>query len=330
MEISQSDIAKKMGLHPSSVSLALRKSPKISKEMQHKVANTAKEMGYHSNPYVTALMSARRQGRLPNHPPVIALITSSDTPDEWREMYNASEFYSGCAHASEKLGLRIDPFWIGDPKITAKRLNDILFSRGIHGAIFLPTGRFREKMNHAWSDVACVSYGFYEIKPYMDRVKADHYGNMEYLIRILKEKGFHRIGFVMDKPHPYKSHNRWLAAYLMGNQIMPAANRLTPWNAPEFSVKRFAAWLKKENPEVIICVHPAVVSGWLQQLGLKISLASLSTENSSFSGINEDAFTAGKFAIKVLMDRIYNNEFGPQSAPQYITIKGQWVDRQPL
>ncbi len=324
------DIAKKLGVHPSTVSLALNNSSKISAATRRKIQKAAEEMGYRKNPYVSALMSARRQGKTPQSPPVIAFITSSGTPDGWKEMHNAIEFHEGCADVAHSLGMRIEEFWLGDANLGAKRLDEILYHRGIQGGIFLPTGEFREKMNHSWEHIACVSYGIYDIVPSMDRVKADHYGNMEKVLGLLAEKGFGRIGFAMDTAYPYKNHNRWLAAYLMHQQNQPRGRKMQPWVCPDPTYESFVQWLEKEKPDVIACMFSAKVKGWLERCGLgvpgDIGLATLGTasESPSASGIIEDAATCGKLALEMLIERIHHNQPGSPAFPRYITVRGRW------
>lgn len=330
MKTTMADIAKKLGVHPSTVSLALKKSPKISESMTAKIHKTAEAMGYQVNPYVAALMSSRRSGNNPQNSPVIAMVTGTQTPDEWKSGYNASEFVKGCSDVARNLGIRIEHFWIGDEKLTAKRLNDILCNRGIRGAVLLKFGVWREKMDHSWSELATVSYGIHESTPTTDWVTANHYGNMEIILEVLKGQNFKRIGFAMETPYSYSNQNRWLASYLMEQRDEPLKQRLKPWLDPEPTFEGFKAWYGKEKPEVIICVRPPKVISWLEQMGLHVpedvGVVTLGTSklDGEFSGIVEKARTCGKLALELLLERIHQNEFGELDSPHHITVSGQW------
>lgn len=330
MKVTITDIAKKLGVHVSTVSLALNNSPKISEATRLKVQKAAAEMGYQTNPYVAALMSSIRSGKTPKDPPTIAFITSSVTPDKWRENYNFCEFHDSCETVAQSLGMRLEPFWIGDKNLSAKRLDDILYNRGIQGGILLPTGNLREKMNHDWSRIAAVSYGIYDIAPSIDRVKADHYGNMEKVLITLSEQKFKRVGFVMETPYPYKNHNRWLAAYLMEQGNLPPNRKTKPMLDPAPTFKKFKAWYEKEKPEVIICVHMATVAKWVKQLGLEvphdISLVTVGNahDDTSYSGMIENSGDCGKLAVETLLDRIHHNQIGTPDSPRFITVRGRW------
>lgn len=330
MKITITDIAQKLGVHPSTVSLALNNSPKISKTTRERVRKKAEEMGYHTNPYVAALMSSIRSGKTPENPPAIAFITSAETEDKWRENYNFTEFYDSCKNVGQSLGMHIEPFWLGDKNMTAKRLDDILYNRGIQGGIFLPIGKLREKMNHDWKRIAAVSYGIFDMAPSIDRVKADHYGNMEKVLSIIAAHNFKRVGFVMETPYPYSNHNRWLSAILMEQRGLPADRHLEPMLDPAPTFMKFKAWFETTKPDVIICVHIPKVTRWLNKLGVRfpddISLVTVGNahENPSYSGIIENSGDAGKLAVETLLGRIHHNQIGTPDAPRFITVRGRW------
>jgi DNA-binding LacI/PurR family transcriptional regulator len=329
MQVSMQDIANKLGLSQSTVSLALNNSPKISQKTKDKVNATADEMGYHRNPYVSALMSARRHGKNPKEPPVIAVVTAGKTSDEWRARYNHKRFVEGCAFAAESLGIRLEHFWVGEESMTARRLNDIFYNRGIEGAMLLPVGPYREKLNHAWKNLATVSYGIYQLEPLTDWVTSDYYGNMEKTRGIIREQGFKRIGFAMDRPYVYARDNRWRAAYMMAYHKDGLA-RLEPWLDPAPAFDGFKAWFEMERPDVIICVHAPTVIQWLEKIGLSVpddvGVVSIGAaeEGGEVTGIVEEAHTCGKMAIEMLLDRVYQGQLAPLEDPRHITVAGFW------
>lgn len=330
MKTTMADIAKKLGVHPSTVSLALKKSPKISESMTKKIHETAKAMGYQVNPYVAALMSSRRSGNNPQNPPVIAMVTGTQTPDEWKSGYNASEFVKGCSDVARNLGIRIEHFWIGDEKMSVSRLNDILCNRGIRGAVLLRFGKWRQKMEHSWRELATVSYGINEATPVSDWVTANHYGNMEIVLDMLKEQRYKRIGLAMETPYSYSNQNRWLASFLMEQREITKAKRLEPWLDAEPTFEGFKGWFNKTKPDVIICVRPEKVIAWLEKMELRIpediGVVTFGTAkfDGEYSGIVEKARTCGKLALEMLLERIHQNEFGRPDSPHHITVSGQW------
>lgn len=323
------DIADHLGVSQSTVSLALNNSPKISEATKAKVQAAAESLGYQSNPYVAALMSARRFGKVPSNPPVIAMVSAARDAVAWKERHSHTRFFKGCSIVADRLGIRIEHFWVGEAGMTAKRLNDIFYNRGIRGVILLPAGRYRERLNYDWKGVATISFGLYQLEPATDSVMPDHYGNMELARKRLTEEGFERVACIMDRKYPYQSDNRWWAAYAMGG-ISGQMETLEVWRDAEPDFEGFQAWFRRVAPDAIICVHLPTVVGWLEKMGLKvpddISVASIggAKHNGSFSGIVENGKTCGKIAMEVLMDRVSRGQFGHFENMHDVKIAGQW------
>ena len=329
------DIAARLGISHSTVSLALNNSPLVAEGTRKRVLAAAAEMGYRANPYISALMAARRRGRDPEEAPVIALVTPNRTADYWKERYHLRRFMEGCTATAGSLGIRTELFWIGEEKMTAKRMNDILFNRGIRGAVLLSHGIWGHRLDFAWQELATVTYGVRSLSPDTDWIAADFYGNMETALDVLKSHGWKRIGFTMDVPFPYEQHNRWLSAYLM-EQDRGKIQRLSPWLEEDPTLEGFRQWFARARPEVIICVRPARVMDWLQQMGLKVpddvGLAAIGTAEAGgrISGIEENTRMCGKLAMEMLIDRIQRGQFGPYEAPQHVIVKGSWNEGETI
>lgn len=326
MIITMADVAKKLGLSQATVSLALSNSSKVAESTRLKVQAVAKDMGYRVNPYISTLMTARRHGKAPRQPPVLALVSATKTPEQWKERYNISQFISGSTSAAESLGIRIENFWLGEQAMTAERLNSILYNRAIQGAILLPTGIWREKLVHPWENIATVCYSINEYDIDTDWVMSDHFGNMERLLNRLRRYHFRRIGYIMDQPYLFKNINRWLAAYTLWS----SRRTLKPWLDPEPSFEGFKEWFTKNRPDVIICVRPATVIEWLKMLNHRvpedISVVTMCTAEmgGEFSGIDENSRSCGKLALEMLLERIHQNHFGAYAFPHTMTVGGFW------
>ncbi len=323
------DIAEELGISRASVSLALNNSPKVAKATRDRVLAAAKRMGYKSNPYVSALMAARRKGHEPVDAPVIALITPTASEQGWKEQSNLRRFVEGCQEHAQGLGLKTELFWIGDPSMTAKRMNDILRNRGIKGAVLMTNGPFGSKLDYDWQDIATLTFGARELEPSSDWVSGDFYGNMEEALRNIKELGLTRIGFAMDKPFMYDRHNRWVAAYYT-EQKLGGISSMEVWQESEPTFEMFCEWFEGAKPEAIICVTPTVVIEWLARLGLRvpedIGVAAIGTAEpgGDVSGIVVDTGTCGSLAIEMLLGRIYGGDLGLCPNPRRITVSGRW------
>src|SRR5258708_33990268 len=79
------DVAGRAGVHPSTVSLALRAHPSIPAATRERVCRIAEKVGYQPHPLVSALMSFRRSARSGPRHTTLAYVTTSRPADAWRE-----------------------------------------------------------------------------------------------------------------------------------------------------------------------------------------------------------------------------------------------------
>jgi DNA-binding LacI/PurR family transcriptional regulator len=329
MKVTLKDIGKKLGISHATVSLALNNSPKVTEATRNRVLAAAKELDYHPNPYLSALMAARRKGKEPKDAPVIALVTPNRTADYWKNRYHIRRFIESCRHTAAQVGVRTELFWIGEEGMSAPRMNEIFFNRNILGAVLMTHGIWGEKLDHAWADVATVTYGVRSLTPDTDWVGADFYGNMETALFAIRAMHYQRVGFIMDVPFPYTHHNRWLSAYRM-EQSMNTIALVDPWLDPEPSFDGFGEWFSKEKPDVILCVRPKMVIEWLETMGINVphdvGVAAIGTaeRGGDISGIVENTGTCGQLAVEMLMGRIHRSEFGQYVSPKHVIVKGQW------
>jgi len=177
------------------------------------------------------------------------------------EMHNSKQFSEGCHRVAYGLGIRIENFWIGENSLTAKRLNDILYRRGSQGAILLPTGVWREKMNHAWKNLATVSFGIYNLTPSTDRVKADHYGNMEKSRRKRRKSTSYTK---VDHSRPCSFSLRMLRN-LRGHPFIIYHTFILPV-ACAGSNHRFDEFPLRRQNELNICIWNCTVLKWIERM----------------------------------------------------------------
>lgn len=74
MKTRMKDIAEAAGVNSSTVSRALKGSPKVSTRKREEILRIAEEMGYRPDPMVRALM-AQRRGKLDSHLGTVATVT---------------------------------------------------------------------------------------------------------------------------------------------------------------------------------------------------------------------------------------------------------------
>ena len=86
------DIAEKAGVSRMTVSLALRGSPQVSKELQARVRQIAEEMGYQPNARVSRAMAELAKSRHVQADERLAFLTSEETEHGWKAFRHTRGF----------------------------------------------------------------------------------------------------------------------------------------------------------------------------------------------------------------------------------------------
>ena len=141
--VTLADIAKADGTHVTTVSLAIRNSPRLADNTRKRIQALAAKMGYVPDPAMQALVSYRKAIRKNVSPTVIAYLTNWTTRWGWKNTTGHPHFFEGAKAAAEEMGYKLEHFWIREKDLTYNRLNKILQARSIRGVIVASYIRFR-------------------------------------------------------------------------------------------------------------------------------------------------------------------------------------------
>ena len=120
------DIAREVGVTPTTVSLALRNNPRISAPTRRKVRQTAEDMGYRPNAELSRMMASLKTRQNRDVRPVIALVADAARGRSVR----------GIAQTiAEAAGYGLDLIEISQSGMHAERIAGVLRARGIRGAV---------------------------------------------------------------------------------------------------------------------------------------------------------------------------------------------------
>jgi LacI family transcriptional regulator len=101
------------------------------------------------------------------------------------------------------------------------------------------------------------------------------------------------------------------------------------------TIEQFQSWLKKHQPEVILCTG-YLVEEWMAELGLEapkdVAYANLSLidKGSGASGIFEQTRKVGACAVDLVVEHIQQNILGVPDIPKSIHIEGEWIEGKTL
>lgn len=325
--VTYADIAREAGVSRMTVSLALRNHPDVSQATAQKVRAIAQRLGYRPDPEINRLMSYLRQSREGRSDTVLAFLDPWSRDPSIPDRYHLSLLLEGAKARAEELGFRVDLLWLKEPGMTQRRMNSILYTRGIRGLLIppLPTGRGHITLD--WKQFSCVVMDDV-MKPDLHRVTADQFGNAQTAFRQLRKIGYQRIALIETKFLDEKVDHAFSAALHWHNSQIKAAQRIPPLILPQWDAKAVKKFVEKHRPDVIVSM---LNEHRLREIGLRVpedvALASLynTRTDGSLAGINPLPHVQGAAAVDLLVSQLMRNEVGIPKNFKRVLIRGIWV-----
>ncbi|PTX92292.1 LacI family transcriptional regulator [Opitutus sp. ER46] len=330
------DVAVRVGVHRSTVALALRDSPRISAATRRKVQEAARLLGYRTNPLVAALMRNRRTRRTLRHE-TIAFVTCHATPFGWRPPHHdRPDFFPGAVQRALELGYNLEHFWLAEPGMSPRRFRDILLARNVHGVLIgrMPPGL--HELELPWDPFSVVALGLTLRSPRFHAVTENHFDTVVQALDRCVAKGYRRIGFVFTEANDSpRVGARWLGAYLQYQHSAPALEPVAVCPGTPSSEAEFGAWFRRERPDALLVTHARPVLGWLRALRVdvprEVGLVELQDNpGHGAAGVYYDPAKIGALAIETLVGLLYHNETGVPADPHEVILTGSWREGNTL
>lgn len=329
--LSIRDLAAKLGVSHTTVSLALRNSPRITSALRKRVQREAKKAGYFSDPTVSSLMARLRMIRTSAVRETLGLITAWPTRHGWRDAPNHARFFAGAECRAQEAGFVLEEFWLREPAMTSQRMSRILRARGIRGLVLCPLPNVGGRLALEWRHFACVAKGLTIQHPPVHRVVSSHYEDMHLVMVELAKRKYRRAGLVLGEAMSERVDRAWLASFLLHQQDAPEGDRVPPLiTRPPDAEGEFSRWFLTHRPEVILFSEQPVPV-WLDGLKLEqpqeVGLVHLdwAPHLGSLAGIDSDPEMKGIAAIDLLIGQLQANELGIPKHEKIIAVRGHWV-----
>ncbi|EIP98276.1 transcriptional regulator [Opitutaceae bacterium TAV1] len=332
---NQRAIAAALGVHQTTVSLALRGDPSIPEETRRRVEQAAVRLGYRPNAWVTSLMAHIRSGRVASNRGCIAiLLDARDEADAFpNETYRQQ--YEGMVARAEATGFRMECFYLQARGMDAGKIDRILTARGINGLVLAAPKRSAGEVAMNWARYACASVAHSWETPDVHRVSTDHQQNVNIVFRELLHRGYRRIGIALA-PEAGTVRSFWLAQLLLWQHHRPAKDRVPIYPAVPHLPRpdRFRAWYRKWKPDALVCLlgeeQPLVEAAGLR-VPEDIAMVCLNRPSRSrFSGTEENHRVIGANVVDLVAGQILKNEYGLPEHPTKVLVKGTWVEGETI
>lgn len=330
------DVALALGVHRTTVSLALRRDPRIPQKTQEAVIAAAERLGYRPNPLVSALMQLQRGRRTSRGVTTLAYLTCDNAREEWRKNPAYVEIFESAFARAASLGYRLEEFSLTQKGMNPRRVEQILRTRGIRGILLAPPPGSDSRVEINLKDFAAIGLGLRIREPFIERVSTDHYQAMRLTLRACREKGYRRPGLVVGETASERIGHRWEAAFLLEGWM--ASERKTvpiltgPINDGALATPpTFSAWLKRHRPDVVITTPSDRASEWIaatKAISAQTGFASLGLRDRSgeIAGVWQNHTRLGAIAVELLAAKLQRNEHGAEHATDTHLVEGEWID----
>jgi DNA-binding LacI/PurR family transcriptional regulator len=326
---TQRDIAKAAGVCQATASLALRNHPSIPEATRVRIREVAESLGYRPNPRVAELMGHIRKNRTSaGLAETVALVWADASREQVQHWQFLQTFEQAARECLMKNGYDLS-VWHRDPQMSLQRQGHILLNRGIRGVLLAPQTESRGvELDWKWSEFSTVIVGSARWNPEFNRVRFNHFRDMQNLVRHLRDQGFHRIGLVTSPVLEERSQHGIDAGF---------------WSAlpPEFQqvacifdqdvqkMEPFKKWMQAYQPECLI-LGPKQLLEPLQELAQPPAVYFRNLSDSppphAYPGLQQNYTRLGEVAAEQLMAQLQLHQFGIPASPTQTLINGKILD----
>lgn len=332
--VTQDDVARKAGVHRTTVGLALRGHLRIPEKTRKRVLRVCAQLGYTPDPALTALAAYRGKKRPESFHSVLAWVTNWNTIDGWRRYSRYfSDIFEGACDEARLHGFRLEDFWLREPGISQARFAQILRTRGITGVLFAPQQDRAVELDFDLTGFSAVSTSLSVSKPCMHTLAPDQYRQARLAARQLLRAGCRRIGLVYKRQDDENVERQVSSGVLGALRDQRPGGKVPPLLLEENpTAESVLPWVARHRLDGIVTADYYGLDGLLKKSGFRIpediQLSSLTLSMGPWkkhSGIDQQPRLIGSEAIKVLVGMIYRNETGPLPHPTRTLIEGVWV-----
>ena len=311
------------------VSLALRGNPRISSPTRERIKRVAQELGYQPDPELSRLMNHLRVSRTTRGRLGIAIVDFYPRADFPENAYNSKVRATALRRAGE-LGIAVTAMHLADYHGDLTKLVKVLRTRGIEGALLLPSiVPMGLDTTVVWDGISVVTTSKSILAPRFHCIVPNQFGNMMKMFDTLRGAGCSRVCAVFDELFDERTGRSFTAAVSWHRQeelmlVVPQGMESSDRAA------LVADWIGRHRPDAVFAQSDAVAAAVPLLRKLKprwpMQLVGLGAHNSSgFSYIDEHADQIGACAVDQLGGMMYYHETGIPEHPRTTLIEGELV-----
>lgn len=339
--ITLRDIATKLNVSHTTVSLALRNSPSISEARRAEVKRIAEQMGYRPDPMLSSLVQYRTGHRTAKIQSALAWINHWEQPEKLRKFREFDLYWRGASQAAERFGYHLDEIrWAAS--YTPQRVEQILRTRNIRGLLIPPHAKPPDWGGFDWNNFSIIRFGMSVPAPDTHIVTADQQRAVLMAFRKMSDYGYQHIGLVVCGDYDRKLGGNYIGGLAAAQDLFSFKHIIPPLKTnmevyeknPTTAKKLLAQWLQKHKPDAILTSLNTVPT-MIEELGYsipnEIAVAGTTIYDVPVdAGINQNPEAIGRAAVEMLVAQINRNERGVPEAPRRTLVESSWQDGKSL
>jgi LacI family transcriptional regulator/LacI family fructose operon transcriptional repressor len=329
------DVARLAGVHQTTVSRALRNDPRIPEATRRKIERAAARLGYQPHPLVSALIALRRSRHPSRFPTTLAFIGWAGEPGNRYPVhqYTHKAHLEGATAAAEQQGYHVEFFAVDSTGMTERRLNEILTTRGVPGILIssLPYGPGKFALD--WNRYSTVAIEYTFTEPAFDRVVHDSYDGMRRIMTECRDRGLRRVGLALTAAGHERTEQLNSAAFWTEQRSDGTFAEVPPLSMPAWDTAAFDEWIRTHRLQAIVTSNALLpdISAWCEAngrtVGGDLALFNVNADRKGpLPGIDQDPYTIGAIATRMLIEKILRNERGIPTRRRTLLTQGSWVD----
>lgn len=325
--VTMREIAGKLGLHHTTVSLAMRDSPLLRPETKERIKDAAAKLGYRPDPMLAAL-NVYRQSRSPaSFQAVIGWV------DNWKgaagkllKVPTYKAYYEGARARAAELGYTVEIFRMHDKGMNPQRMQQILKARNVGGVLIAPQERPGNHLGLDYADLSALAFGFSSQPWNLNLITARHEQIMDLIVENIYRLGYRRPGYCVLPESDPGSNYTWVSRwnYFIGTHEGMA---MLP-RVDSFDRASIGRWIEENKPDVVVGFGDMLAK--VESLGYSVprdlGFVSIATTPgvTRVSGVDQNDFLIGRTAVDVMVGMIHRNDKGLPKVPIRTFVDCTW------
>ncbi len=319
------DVAREAGVAISTVSLALRHSPKITAATRKHVTDVARRLRFVRMPAYAAMGTRKKSSRHPDSRVPVAVIRGGDVrgyEDAQLRKYISSQF--------APLGYRAD---LIPREELGRRPNRVLLARGYGAVIFFYTRHDDSILQEDWTRFVVVCVGRVHNTMPFHTVRFGYTDSSRECFARVHEAGYRRIGLA-PLTHPSPIMDDWdRLEGLLGShlQLIGSFPEIPPLRSAINNLEVLQNWMSTHQPDCVIGFNVSVLIalrnlGYLipKSLGFAALVVPDNLRDWEMSGMYQSASSLFAVAAELCDHYLCHGVFGRPPFPHETVVAPCW------